>query len=168
MLSPGGRICAAGADNQSSEGSVSARNKHKVHSRMATLIFFWCLFGLWSAVVASNRGAAGTGWFLAGFLLGPLGVIWAYTLGKRCPRCASKASLQASACPHCGNSFLFEEKRTGGVVLREPEVEVERSGISSSDSRRCPYCAEMILAAAIKCRYCHSELKRAPTASGDN
>lgn len=43
----------------------------------------WLLCGIISAVVASNKGRSGFGWFILGFLFGPLGLILALVVGKK-------------------------------------------------------------------------------------
>lgn len=57
-----------------------------------------------AAAIAYKRGDAPFGWFVAGFLLGPLSVLLAYVMsGKWCVRCMTKAHHQSKQCPHCGN-----------------------------------------------------------------
>jgi len=41
------------------------------------ILLIWLLFGIVSAVVASNKGRSGCGWFALGVLLGPFGFILA-------------------------------------------------------------------------------------------
>ena len=42
---------------------------------MELAIIVWILFGVVTAVAASNRGRSGCNWFAIGFLLGPFGLI---------------------------------------------------------------------------------------------
>ncbi len=87
------------------------------------LLFIWFLFGLISAVVASNKGRSGCGWFLLGFLLGPFGLILALVISKKvnydriekpthdrvaereCPRCQETIRADALKCKHCGRDL---------------------------------------------------------------
>lgn len=65
------------------------------------MFMIWLLFAIGSAVVASNRGASGAGWFFAGLFLGPLGFALAFTKGRKCPSCDSRISTKAKVCPKC-------------------------------------------------------------------
>ncbi len=67
----------------------------------------WLACGVASALVASSKGRSGTGFFILGVLLGPLGLLGAGVAGKASaepsPR-EIKAGLQSGdlrKCPHC-------------------------------------------------------------------
>ena len=64
-------------------------------------IALWAMFGVAAAIVGSNRGGSGGNWFLVGLLLGPIGLVLAFTAGVQCPHCRSKINPKAETCPKC-------------------------------------------------------------------
>jgi len=67
------------------------------------IIIFWLLCGIVGAMIGSNKGEGGLGFFL-GLLLGPIGVlIVALSRGNRrkCPFCVELVNNKAIVCPHC-------------------------------------------------------------------
>ncbi len=81
----------------------------------------WLLFGVATAVAASNKGLSGCAWFLLGVILGPFGLILS-------------------------------------LVVPKNQRAVERSAIGAGTMKKCPFCAEMIRAEAVKCRFCGTDL----------
>lgn len=88
---------------------------------MTYVIFVLLMSGIGSALVASNKGRNSFGWFLIGFLIGPMGFILSLIISKNtkvleenaiqnselkiCPYCAELIKYQAKICKHCGRDF---------------------------------------------------------------
>jgi hypothetical protein len=89
-------------------------------------LLVWLLFGVASAIVASNKGRSGFGWFLLGILLGPFGLIFALIVSK----------IERPADPYIPLPALTADQ------------------FLDQETKKCPHCAEVIKLEATKCRFC--------------
>ena len=116
-------------------------------SSVETFIVIWAIFGVAAGVVGSNRGGDGCAWFAVGFLLGPIGFALAFSAGVKCPNCRMRIPEGAKQCAHC-QTKLEKPEPNGG------ERHVGRAVPHDQPTKPCPFCAETILAAALKCKHC--------------
>lgn len=72
-----------------------------------------------------------------------------------CPECGTPLSQGDSFCTKCGaTAFLSQppnQPLAGGAAPAPPQT-------PALSTKRCPYCGEEIQLAAIKCRFCNSDL----------
>jgi hypothetical protein len=123
------------------------------------LYFIFCII---VGRAASNRGRSGIGYFLISLLLSPLiGFIIILALGEnkniRRKRIYEDAAIRESV------ASKYRE-RNSNIVFRN----VSNNLLADNETKKCPYCAELIKREAIVCRFCNRELEPLETIeSGD-
>ena len=87
-------------------------------------VIVWILFGIVTAVAASNKGRNRWGWFLIGVLLGPFGLILALVVspGQQMTETRSQHRAPTIKCPSCSESIRSEAIRCGfcGTYVSSP------------------------------------------------
>lgn len=82
----------------------------------------WIGLAIATSVSASNKGRSGLGWFIIGFITGPIGLIISLVLSKdekaieldslykgthkKCPYCAEMVKKEAVVCKHCNREII--------------------------------------------------------------
>jgi hypothetical protein len=95
---------------------------------MEYFVILWILCGIAGGAMLSRYNKAGSG-FLLGWLLGPIGLIIAWTM------------------------------RDNAKIDEVTTTSQQRSSSKARDERECPYCAERILRKARVCKHCNREVQ---------
>ena len=73
---------------------------------MIEYFYLWFIFSLFGAWIGQRKKRIAEG-FLAGLLLGPIGLIW-IALQKpkeKCPECSGVIDKDVKKCKHCGSDL---------------------------------------------------------------
>ena len=89
-------------------------------------LVIWLTFGFIAGYIYQRRGRSQVVGFIAGFLLGPIGVVLALISSSQlptCPFCAENVKKEALVCKHCGRDLppgLHAPMKTGIEKWKAP------------------------------------------------
>ena len=102
-----------------------------------------------------------------GILLLPYALLAWFILALACCQIARSKGLSVNGWGVL--SLLFGPFALAGVLLANPDyTALEKGRARTGEMRRCPQCDELIRKAAIKCRYCGSEISRPKIAKSES
>jgi predicted RNA-binding Zn-ribbon protein involved in translation (DUF1610 family) len=104
-------------------------------------ILAWLVFGIVSAFVARKKGRSGCGWFFLGVLLGPFGLLLAFSVSSRkAPAVAPAEARPMKKCPSCGEQLIPQEAaRCVNCEERASRPRTTSPGLSA-EFWTCPRC----------------------------
>ena len=73
---------------------------------MELLLLVWFFFALIGVLIGKNKGQTVEG-FIAGLLLGPIGILWLVSQKpkEKCPECGGVLEGKFKKCKHCGSEI---------------------------------------------------------------
>lgn len=83
----------------------------------------------------------------------------------RCPHCDNPVETDAAICPTCNKDVRPVSRRSANLDPTAALASLESSADAATDppavrrTKKCPFCAETILAEAVVCKHCKSGLK---------
>lgn len=113
--------------------------KQKRKKIMLGMIIIWIIAAIIAASIASVKNRNALGWILSSILLSPLSLLVLLVLPSIEKRNAEGIAINPSSVIQCPDCKKYQDTPT---LPKE---------------RKCPYCAEIIKAEAVVCRFCNRE-----------
>jgi hypothetical protein len=108
-------------------------------------LIFWIAMAIATSIVAGNRGYSSGGWFVLGFLFGPLALIIILVKRSKKLNAAEIAAVAAAEATPVGPQSR--------ELLKDMLSDKQRNG----DSIRCPGCNRWISYRSMQCVFCGHE-----------
>ncbi|MDP0499358.1 MAG: hypothetical protein Q7P63_04580 [Verrucomicrobiota bacterium JB022] len=123
---------------------------------MEVLLFFWAMLGFIAIPIATSRGQNGCLWFFIAALFGPIAILFAAITPRETPKAVSG---QANDKNIPDSPETFDPSRLK-VVTQESAESMIATPPGNGERVPCPKCAELILPAAVKCRFCGTDFEK--------